>query len=93
MERGLFDRDEEVKARLRRMVLCRLYIYGGGHPTAPRWAKLLQERFGTTAIPYYVVVTPEDAVVGRTGFPGGSMEPLKRILIDLMDRALADRSR
>lgn len=93
MELALFERDPEVRARLRRMVLVRLWAFGKRRPMAERWSTLLKERFKTTAIPHYAVLTPKDEVVGHTGFNGGSMAPLKAELIRLMDDALARPAR
>jgi len=79
----------EVEARLRKFVKVRLFI-NDRKPAArsPEWRAMLEKRFGTTAIPLYVVLRPDGETVGTLGFPGGSLDAFVLYLNDLLDRGL-----
>ena len=81
----------EVEARLRKFVKVRLFI-NETKPAArsPEWRAMLEKRFGTTAIPLYVVLRPDGETVGTLGFPGGSLDAFAADLEALLDRALAE---
>lgn len=66
MEANMFVRDE-VRQLFRQMVLVRLYT-DGGLPEHEENLNMERDRFGTIALPYYVLVTPEDEVIDV--FPG-----------------------
>jgi len=66
MEANIFVR-EEVRRIVDQFVLVRLYT-DGGEPEHEENMRFEQERFGTIALPYYALVTPEDQVIAT--FPG-----------------------
>jgi len=79
-----------IAERLRRFVLVKLYINDRKPESqSPRWRKMLEERFGTSAIPLYVTLSPKDEVLGRLDFPGGSMDRFAEAMAALLDAALA----
>lgn len=65
MESNIFTKDE-VKKRFEEMVLVRLYTDGGNNYREKQQYEI--DRFGTAALPYYVILTPEDDVLAK--FPG-----------------------
>lgn len=79
----------EIEERLRRFVKVRLWT-NDKDPAARsgEWRRLLEERFGTSGIPLYVILSPRDEVLGMTGFPGGTPESFAKDLAALMDAAL-----
>jgi hypothetical protein len=74
VERGVFPRPE-IEARLSKFVLVRLWI-NDRKPEArsAEWARMLQERFGTSAIPFYAALSNGDQVLGTIDFPGGTVD-------------------
>lgn len=77
-----------VQERFRRYLLVRLYT-DGTEPEHAENMRLEQERFGTIALPFYVVLSPGDEVVAT--FPGLTRNPEE--FIDFLDRGLkANRS-
>lgn len=87
MEANVFTLPE-VQERFRQYLLVRLYTDGTG-PEHAENMRLEQERFGTIALPFYVVLSPSDEVVAT--FPGLTRNPEE--FIDFLDRGLeANRS-
>ena len=68
METNVFE-DPQVIEFFKKFTLIRLYTDGG--PNARKYQQMEVERFGTAALPYYVILTPDDQEVAR--FPG--MDP------------------
>lgn len=65
MESNIFTKDE-VKKRFDKYILVRLYTDGGKNYRENQQYEI--DRFGTAALPYYVLLSPEDDVLGK--FPG-----------------------
>ena len=87
MEANVFTLPK-VRERFRQYLLVRLYTDGTG-PEHAENMRLEQERFGTIALPFYVVLSPGDEVVAT--FPGLTRNPEE--FIDFLDRGLeANRS-
>ena len=87
MEANVFTLPK-VQERFRQYLLVRLYTDGTG-PEHAENMRLEQERFGTIALPFYVVLSPGDEVVAT--FPGLTRNPDE--FIDFLDRGLkANRS-
>ncbi|MDE2928622.1 MAG: protein-disulfide reductase DsbD family protein [Acidobacteriota bacterium] len=87
MEANVFTLPQ-VQERFRQYLLVRLYTDGTG-PEHAENMRLEQERFGTIALPFYVVLSPENEVVAT--FPGLTRNPEE--FIDFLDRGLeANRS-
>ena len=80
----------EIETRLSKFVRVRLWI-NDSKPEAKsaRWAAMLKERFKTSSIPLYAVLTPEDEVIGTIDFPGGSVDAFAKRLAAFLDDALA----
>ena len=80
----------EIEERLSKFVLVRLWI-NDAKPEAKsaRWAAMLRSRFKTSAIPLYVVLSPEDEELGRIDFPGGSVDAFAARFAAFLDEALA----
>ncbi len=66
MEANVFTK-KEVEAELAKFVLARLYTDGNGDVYA-RHEQMEQDMFGTVALPYYAVVSPDGKIVAS--FPG-----------------------
>jgi thiol:disulfide interchange protein len=66
MEANVFPK-KEVEAELNKFVLARLYTDGEGDVYA-RQQQMEQDMFGTVALPYYAVISPDGKVVNS--FPG-----------------------
>ena len=63
MEEGLFPKPEIVDL-LKNMVRLRLYTDDRKHPQrSEQYIKTQQERFHSVAIPFFVVLSPEDQVL------------------------------
>jgi len=73
MEINIFSRPD-VQALLKRFVLLQLYT-DTADPEAERYQKLQAEKFGTVALPYYVILRPDGSVVDTHG---GLMRDPKR---------------
>jgi thiol:disulfide interchange protein DsbD len=71
MEANVFTR-EDVKAQLKKFVLVRLYTDGEGSEY-DRNRLFEQNRFGTIALPFYVILSPDDEEIAR--FPGLTRRP------------------
>lgn len=56
---------------------------------SPEWDAMLKERFGTSAIPLYVLLSPRDEVLGVLDFPGGSPEAFARTMAAWIDSSTA----
>jgi thiol:disulfide interchange protein DsbD len=65
MEANIFTH-EEVRARFKEFVLVQLYTDGGENYREKQQYEI--ERFGTAALPFYVILTPENEVIAT--FPG-----------------------
>ena len=65
MESNIFTQ-QEVQKRLEQFVLVQLFTDGGENYREKQNYEI--ERFGTAALPYYVLLTPEDKVIAE--FPG-----------------------
>ena len=81
METNIFPHPE-VKKRFEKFVLVKLYTDGGENYKEKREYEI--ERFGTAALPYYVLLTPEDDVIAE--FPGMTRNLDEFILF--LDKAL-----
>ncbi|HSR69674.1 MAG TPA: protein-disulfide reductase DsbD domain-containing protein [Acidobacteriota bacterium] len=73
-----------VQERFQEMVLVRLYT-DGGKPQHDRNQQFERERFGTIALPYYAIMSPQDEVLAE--FPGLTRD--KSLFIDFLDRGLS----
>ncbi|MGD0338740.1 MAG: cytochrome c biogenesis protein CcdA [Bacteroidota bacterium] len=71
MEANIFPRDD-VKAQMKKFILVRLYTDGNGSEY-DRNRLFEQNRFGTIALPFYVILSPDDREVAR--FPGLTRNP------------------
>ena len=68
METVVFPQPQVRKA-LNQFVLVRLYTDDTKNPAASaRNVKLQEERFNSAALPFYVVLTPDDRIVGTASF-------------------------
>jgi hypothetical protein len=72
----------EVRTELDRFVPVELFTDGQG-PKYEKNKKLQEERFGTVALPLYVVVTPDGQKLGE--FPGLTRNP--REFVDFLRKA------
>ncbi|MBH49351.1 MAG: hypothetical protein CMG69_01170 [Candidatus Marinimicrobia bacterium] len=81
METNIFPHPE-VKKRFDKFILVQLYTDGGENYKEKREYEI--ERFGTAALPYYVLLTPEDDVIAE--FPGMTRNLDEFILF--LDKAL-----
>jgi thiol:disulfide interchange protein DsbD len=71
MEQNMFTR-EEISELMKKYVLVRLYT-DGRKPVHKENRMMLVNRYKTTALPYYVTVTPQDSLIGK--FEGMTREP------------------
>jgi thiol:disulfide interchange protein DsbD len=71
MEANIFTRDD-VKAQMKKFVMVRLYTDGEGKEYDQN-RLFEQNRFGTIALPFYVILSPDDEEVAR--FPGLTRNP------------------
>lgn len=80
----------EVEERLSRFVLVRLWI-NDRKPEArsAEWSRILTGRFKTSAIPFYVALSPKDEVLGTIDFPGGTVDGFAARLAAWLDAMLA----
>ena len=81
MEVNVFIKPE-VKERFEKMTLVQLYTDGGPNHKENQIYEI--ERFGTAALPYYVILTPNDEVIST--FPG--MTRNINDFIDFLDSGL-----
>jgi thiol:disulfide interchange protein DsbD len=82
MESNVFTKTE-VKHRFGEMVLVQLYTDGGPNHRENQEYEI--NRFGTAALPYYVILSPENQVI--TTFPG--MTRNFNDFLDFLDKGLA----
>jgi thiol:disulfide interchange protein DsbD len=82
MEANIFPLPE-VEALFEQFVLVRLYT-DGGEPEHERNQAFEQERFGTIALPYYAIISPEDITLAT--FPGLTRD--KQEFIDFLRKGL-----
>lgn len=82
METNVFT-EKEVLARFEEMVLVQLYTDGG--PNYREHQQYEIDRFGTAALPFYVILSPEDEELAR--FPGMSRNV--EDFLDFLDKGLA----
>ena len=75
MEANIFTKSE-VKFRFNEMILVQLYTDGGENHRENQQYEI--DRFGTAALPFYVILSPDDEVI--TTFPG-----MSRDLDDFLD--------
>ena len=86
MEANIFP-DPEVSALLKRHVLVQLYTDGQGEKY--EWNRnFQQERFGTVALPFYTIMTPDAKVV--TSFPGLNRD--RDVFLQFLRRGLSGYS-
>lgn len=81
MEINIFEEDE-VKEIFENFVLVKLYT-DGKEKNHKKNRQLEIERFGTAALPYYVILSPDDNVLGT--FPG--MDTNKDKFIDFLNNS------
>lgn len=82
MESNIFTKNE-VKERFKDFVLVRLYTDGGNNYREKQQYEI--DRFGTAALPYYVILSPEDDVLEK--YPGMTRD-LNEFL-EFLDKGLA----
>ena len=82
MEANIFTK-REVKDRFNEMILVQLYTDGGPNHRANQEYEI--ERFGTAALPFYVILSPYDEII--VTFPGMTRD-LNNFL-DFLDEGLA----
>jgi len=84
----------EIQQRLLEFVKVRLWT-NDRDPAArsAEWRTLLEKRFGTSSIPLYVILSPDDRTLGTLDFPGGSLDAFARKMAAWMDAALAKMGR
>jgi hypothetical protein len=83
VERGVFPLPQ-VHERLAKFVRVRLWYENDAVYS------MLEKRFGTSAIPLYVVLTADDEVVGTLGFEGAETpSSFAAKLVPLLDAGLA----
>jgi thiol:disulfide interchange protein DsbD len=81
MEVNVFTKSE-IKERFKNMTLVQLYTDGGPNHKENQLYEI--ERFGTAALPYYVILSPNDEVIST--FPG--MTRNINDFIDFLDSGL-----
>ncbi len=81
MEINIFE-EEDVKLIFENFVLVKLYT-DGKEDIHKKNRKLEIDRFGTAALPYYVILSPDDKVLGT--FPG--MDPNKNNFINFLNNS------
>ena len=82
MEANTFTKSE-VKHRFGEMILVQLYTDGGPNHRENQQYEI--DRFGTAALPFYVILSPDDDVI--TTFPG--MTRSLDDFLDFLDKGLA----
>ncbi len=82
MEANIFTK-QEVKDRFGQMILVQLYTDGGPNHREKQQYEI--DRFGTAALPFYVILNPDDEVI--TTFPG--MTRNLDDFLDFLDEGLA----
>ena len=82
MEANIFTK-REVKDRFNEMILVQLYTDGGPNHRENQEYEI--ERFGTAALPFYVIISPYDEII--TTFPGMTRD--LNDFLDFLDEGLA----
>ena len=82
METNIFTL-KEVETRFNEFILVHLYTDGGKNYKEHQNYEI--ERFGTAALPYYVILSPEDEVLAT--FPGMTRNVDE--FLDFLDEGLA----
>jgi thiol:disulfide interchange protein DsbD len=82
MEANIFTKPD-VKVRFREMVMVQLYTDGGENYRENQQYEI--DRFGTAALPYYVILSPDNEVIAT--FPGMTRDLDK--FLDFLDQGLA----
>jgi len=82
MEANTFTKTE-VKHRFGEMILVQLYTDGGPNHRENQQYEI--DRFGTAALPFYVILSPDDDII--TTFPG--MTRSLDDFLDFLDKGLA----
>ena len=83
METNVF-KEVEVQNLFNEFIMVRLYTDGGDNYRENQ--KMEIERFGTAALPFYVVLSPIDEEISR--FPG--MDPDVDKFVDFLEKSLID---
>ena len=81
MESNMF-KDPQIVSRLKQFVLIELFTDGGANKDKNQQMEI--DRFGTTALPFYVLLSPEDRVIAR--FSG--LTHNKNRFIEFLDQGL-----
>ena len=81
MESNMF-KDPQIVSRLKQFVLIELFTDGGVNKDKNQQMEI--DRFGTTALPFYVLLSPEDREITR--FPGLTRN--KNRFIEFLDQGL-----
>ena len=81
METNVFE-EPKVQKLFNEFVMLRLYTDGGNNYRENQ--KMEIDRFGTAALPFYVVLSPDDEEISR--FPG--MDPDANKFIDFLEKSL-----
>ena len=81
METNVFE-EVKVQNMFNKFVMLRLYTDGGKNHRENQQMEI--ERFGTAALPFYVVLSPNDEEISR--FPGMDTDVNK--FIDFLEKAL-----
>ncbi len=79
--------EPEVVSRLENFVLIELFTDGG--PRHMEYQQMEIDRFGTAALPFYVILSPDSEELAR--FPGLTRNTGK--FIDFLDRGLSAADR
>jgi len=82
MEANIFTKPD-VKVRFKEMVMVQLYTDGGENYRENQQYEI--DRFGTAALPYYVILSPDNEVIAT--FPGMTRDLDK--FLDFLDQGLA----
>jgi thiol:disulfide interchange protein DsbD len=85
MEANIFPLPE-VRSLLDQFVLVRLYT-DGGEAEHERNQEFERERFGTIALPYYAIISPEDETLAT--FPGLTRD--EREFIKFLEKGLEQK--
>ena len=81
METNVFE-ELKVQNMFKKFVMLRLYTDGGKNHRENQQMEI--ERFGTAALPFYVVLSPNDEEISR--FPG--MDPDVNKFVDFLEKSL-----
>jgi len=84
MESNMFPHPE-VRKRLKQFVLVKLYT-DGPDEEHERNLQFEKERFGTIALPYYAIISPQDEIIAT--FPGLTRD--SSVFISFLNKGLAE---